>query len=75
MSKSLLVGSGARLPVALSKSDSPEVTTSGFGFRSGDGSGIDLFSGAENLNSLLLVVMVLVLVGSIAEEQIDALGS
>jgi hypothetical protein len=67
MLKSLLVGLGAGLPVALSKSDSPEVTTSGFGFRSGDGSGINLFSGAENLNSLLLVVMVSVSVGSIAE--------
>jgi hypothetical protein len=61
--------------VALSKSDSPEVTTSGFGFQSSDGSGVDLFSGAENFNSLLLVVMVLVSVGSIAEEQINALGS
>jgi hypothetical protein len=62
--------------VALSKLDSPEVTTSEFGFRSGDGSGIDLFSGAENLNSLLLVVVVLVFfVWSIAEEQINALGS
>jgi hypothetical protein len=67
MSISLLVGSGARLPVALSKSDSPEVTTSGFGFRSGDGSGVDSFLGAENLNSLLLVVVVSVSVGSIAE--------
>jgi hypothetical protein len=57
------------------KSDSPEVTTSGFGFRSGDGSGVDSFPGAENLNSLLLVIMVLFSVGSIAEEQIDALGS
>jgi hypothetical protein len=76
MSISLLVGSGAGLsPVALSKSDSPEVTTSGFGFRLGDGSGINSFSGAENLNSLLLVVVVLVLVQSIAEEQINALGS
>jgi hypothetical protein len=73
---SLLVGSGVGLSsVALSKSDSPEVTTSGFGFHSGDGSGVDLFSGAENFNSLLLVVMVSVSVGSIAEEQIDALGS
>jgi hypothetical protein len=61
--------------VALSKLDSPEVTTSGFGFCSGDGSGVDLFSGAENLNSLLLVVVVSVSVWLIAEEQIDALGS
>jgi hypothetical protein len=53
----------------------PEVTTSGFGFRSGDGSGVDSVSGAENLNSLLLVIMVLVLVRSIAEKQINALGS
>jgi hypothetical protein len=73
---SLLVGSGAGLsPVALSKLDSPEVTTSGFGFHSGDGSGVDSFSGAENLNSLLLVIVVSVSVWSIAEEQIDALGS
>jgi hypothetical protein len=72
----VLVHSGAGLsPVALSKSDSPEVTTSGFGFRSGDGSGVISFSGAENLNSLLLVVVVLVSVGSIAEEQINTLGS
>jgi hypothetical protein len=62
-----LVDSGARLPVALSKSESPEVKVSGFGFCSGDGSGIDLFPGAENLNSLLLVVMVSSSVGSIAE--------
>jgi hypothetical protein len=62
-------------PVALSKSDSPEVTTSGFGFCSGDGSGVDSFSGAENLNSLLLVIVVSVSVRSIAEEQIDALGN
>jgi hypothetical protein len=61
--------------VALSKSDSPEVTTSGFGFRLGDGSGLDPFSGAENLNSLLLVVVVLGCFGLIAEKQIDALGS
>jgi hypothetical protein len=61
--------------VALSKSDSPEVTASGFGFRSGDGLGIDSVSGAENLNSLLLVVVVSVSVWSIAEKQIDALGS
>jgi hypothetical protein len=73
MSKSLLVGLGAGLPVALSKSDSPEVTTSGFSFCSGDGSGIDSFPGAENLNSLLLVVVVSV--WSIAKQQIDALGS
>jgi hypothetical protein len=58
MSISLLVGSGAGLPVALSKSESPEVKVSGFGFRSGDGSGVDSFPGAENLNSLLLVVVV-----------------
>jgi hypothetical protein len=63
MSKSLLVGSGAGLSVALSKLDSPEVTTSGFGFCLGDGSGVDLFPGAENLNSLLLVIMVLVFGG------------
>jgi hypothetical protein len=62
-------------PVALSKSDFPEVTTSGFGFCSGDGSGVDSFPGAENLNSLLLVVVVLGFGWSIAEEQIDALGS
>jgi hypothetical protein len=43
-----LVGSGAGLPVALSKSESPEVRGSGFGFRSGDSSGIDLFPRAEN---------------------------
>jgi hypothetical protein len=62
-------------PVALSKSDLPEVTTSGFGFHSGDGLGVDSVSGAENLNSLLLVVVVSVSVRSIAEKQIDALGS
>jgi hypothetical protein len=73
MSKSLLVGLGAGLPVALSKSDSPEVTTSGFSFCSGDGSGVDSFPGAENLDSLLLVVVVSV--WSIAKQQIDALGS
>jgi hypothetical protein len=67
VSISFLVGSGAGLPVALSKSDSPEVKVSGFGFRSGDGSGIDLFPGAENLNSLLLVIVVLVCVELIAE--------
>jgi hypothetical protein len=61
--------------VALSKLDSPEVTTSGFGFRMGDGSGVDSFSGGENLNSLLLVIVVSVSIRSIAEEQIDALGS
>jgi hypothetical protein len=55
---SFLVGLGAGLPVALSKSESPEVRVSGFGFRSGDSSGVDLFPGAENLNSLLLVVVV-----------------
>jgi hypothetical protein len=43
-----LVGSGAGLPVALSKSESPEVRGSGFAFRSGDGLGINLFPGAEN---------------------------
>jgi hypothetical protein len=75
MSISLFVGSGARLPVALSKSESPEVRGSGFSFRSGDGSGVDLFPGAENLNKFLLVVVVLVSVWSIAEQQIDALGS
>jgi hypothetical protein len=73
---SLLVGSGAGLSsVALSKSDLPEVTTSGFGFHLGDSSGIDSVSGAENLNSLLLVVVVSVSVWLIAEKQIDALGS
>jgi hypothetical protein len=56
-----LVSSGAGLPVALSKLESPEVKVSGFGFRSGDGSGVNSFPGAENLNSLLLVVVVLVL--------------
>jgi hypothetical protein len=61
--------------VALSKSDSPEVTTSGFGFHSGDSSGVDSVSGAENLNSLLLVVVVSSFDWSIAEKQIDALGS
>jgi hypothetical protein len=45
---SFLVGSGAGLPVALLKSESPEVRVFGFGFHSGDGSGIDLFPGAEN---------------------------
>jgi hypothetical protein len=35
MSISLLVGSGAGLPVALSKSESPEVRGSEFGFHSG----------------------------------------
>jgi hypothetical protein len=53
--------------VALSKPDLPEVTTSGFGIRSGDGSGIDSVPGAENLNSLLLVVVVSGSMGSIAE--------
>jgi hypothetical protein len=53
----------AKLPFALSKSDLPEVTTSGFGFHSGDGSGVDSVPGAENLNSLLLVVVVSVSVG------------
>jgi hypothetical protein len=62
-----VVGLCARLPVALSKLDSPEVTTSGFGFRSGDSSGVDSFSGAENWKGLLLVIMVLVSVGLIAE--------
>jgi hypothetical protein len=57
-----LVGLGAGLPVALSKSESPEVRVSGFGFCSGDSSGVDSFPGAENLNSLLLVVVVLVLI-------------
>jgi hypothetical protein len=42
------VGSGAGLPVALLKSESSEVKGSGFGFLSGDVSGIDLYSGAEN---------------------------
>jgi hypothetical protein len=53
-----LVHSGAGLPVALSKLDSPEVRGSGFGFHLGDGSGINSFPGAENLKSLLLVVVV-----------------
>jgi hypothetical protein len=75
MSMSLLAGSCVGLPFALSKSDSPEVATSGFGFRSGDSSGVDSFPGAENLNNLLLVVVVLSSMGSIAEKQIDALGS
>jgi hypothetical protein len=75
MSKSLFVGSGAGLPVALSKLDSPKVTTSGFGFRSGDGSGVDSFPGAENLNSLLLVIVVLGFGWSIAKQRIDTLGS
>jgi hypothetical protein len=61
--------------VALSKSDLPEVTTSGFDFCLGDGSGVDSVSGAENLNGLLLVVVVSISVRSIAEKQIDALGS
>jgi hypothetical protein len=43
-----LVSSGAGLPVALLKSESPEVRGSGFGFYSGDGSGVNLFPGAEN---------------------------
>jgi RNase H-like domain found in reverse transcriptase len=43
-----LVGSGAGLSVALSKSESPEVRGSGFGFCSGGSSGVDLFPGAEN---------------------------
>jgi hypothetical protein len=59
---SLLVGSGAGLPVALSKSESPEVRGSGFSFCSGDNSGVESFPGAKNLNSLLLVIVVLVLV-------------
>jgi hypothetical protein len=63
------------LPFALSKSDLPEVTSSGFGFHLGDGLGVDSFPGAENLNSLLLVVVVLGFSWSIAEEQINALGS
>jgi hypothetical protein len=42
------VGSGAGLSVALSKSESPEVKVSGFGFRSGDISGVNSFPGAEN---------------------------
>jgi hypothetical protein len=58
VSISVLVGLGARLPVALSKLESPEVRGSGFGFRLGDSSGVDSFPGAENLNSLLLVVVV-----------------
>jgi hypothetical protein len=62
-------------PVALSKSDLPEVTTTGFSFCSGDGSGVDLFSGAENLNSLLLVVVVSGFGWSIAGQQINALES
>jgi hypothetical protein len=43
-----LVGLGAGLPVALSKSESPEVRGSGFGFYLGDSSGFDSFPGAEN---------------------------
>jgi hypothetical protein len=43
-----LVGLCAGLPVALSKSESPEVRGSGFGFCSGDGSGVDSVPGAEN---------------------------
>jgi hypothetical protein len=43
-----LVGSGAGLSVALSKSELPEVRGSVFGFCSGDGSGVDSFPGAEN---------------------------
>jgi hypothetical protein len=43
-----IVGSGAGLPVALSKLESPEVRGSGFGFHSGDGSGVNSFPGAEN---------------------------
>jgi hypothetical protein len=62
-----LVSSCAGLPVALSKSESPEVKVSEFGFRSGDGSGVDSFLGAENWKGLLLVVVVSVCVGSIAE--------
>jgi hypothetical protein len=49
--------------------------TSGFGFHSGDSSDVDLFSGTENLNSLLLVVVVSGFGWSIARQQIDALGS
>jgi hypothetical protein len=60
VSINVLVGLGAGLSVALSKSESPEVKVSKFGFRSGDGSGVNSFPGAENLNSLLLVIMVLV---------------
>jgi hypothetical protein len=71
----LPVGSSAGLPFALSKSDLPEVTTSGFGFRSGDGSGVDSFPGAEDLNSLLLVIVVSGFGWLIAEKQINALGS
>jgi hypothetical protein len=48
VSISFLVGLGAGLPVALSKLESPEVKVSGFGFCLGDGSGVDLFPGAEN---------------------------
>jgi hypothetical protein len=43
-----LVRSGAGLPVALSKSESPEVRGFGFGFHSGDSSDVDSFPGAEN---------------------------
>jgi hypothetical protein len=67
MSISLLVGLGARPPVALPKSESPEVRGSGFGFGSGDSSGIDSFPGAENFNILLLVIVVWFRVRSIAE--------
>jgi hypothetical protein len=62
MSIGLLVGLGAGLPVALSKLESPEVRGSGFSFHLGDSSGVDLFPGAESLNSLLLIVVVSVLV-------------
>jgi hypothetical protein len=58
MSISLSVGSGAGLPVALSKLESPEVKVSGFGFHLGESLGVNSFPGAENLNSLLLVVVV-----------------
>jgi hypothetical protein len=51
------VGSSAGLPFALSKSESPEVRGSGFDFHSGDISGVDSYSGAENWKGLLLVVV------------------
>jgi hypothetical protein len=59
MSVDVLVGSGAGLPVALSKSESPEVRGSGFSLCSGDGLGVDSFPGAENWKGLLLVIVVL----------------
>jgi hypothetical protein len=48
VSKNVFVGLDAGLPVALSKSESPEVRGSGFSFCLGDALGVDLFPGAEN---------------------------